>query len=55
MLIPEKFTEAGKRDAVKGFLKWMLADGQGYAEPLVYAKLPASVVTKEKKALDKIQ
>ncbi|HET6930565.1 MAG TPA: phosphate ABC transporter substrate-binding protein PstS, partial [Candidatus Acidoferrum sp.] len=28
LLIPQKFQDAGKRDAVKGFLKWMLSDGQ---------------------------
>jgi phosphate transport system substrate-binding protein len=55
LLIPEKFTDAGKRDALKNFLKWMLADGQNYAEALSYAKLPKEVVAKETKAIDKIQ
>jgi phosphate transport system substrate-binding protein len=55
LLIPEKFQDAAKRDAIKGFLKWMLTDGQGYAEPLSYAKLPKEVVEKEKKAIDNIQ
>src|ERR1700694_1517698 len=47
LLIPEKFSDAAKRDALKGFLKWALADGQNYAESLSYAKLPKGVVTKE--------
>lgn len=55
LLIPEKFSDSAKRDAIKGFLNWMLADGQNYTEPLSYAKLPTAVVVKEKKALDKIQ
>ncbi len=55
LLIPEKFSDATKRDAIKGFVKWMLADGQNYAEALSYAKLPKEVVTKELKAISKIQ
>jgi phosphate transport system substrate-binding protein len=55
LLIPQKFSDAAKRDAMKGFLKWMLADGQNYAENLSYAKLPKEVVAKELKAIDKIQ
>ena len=55
LLIPEKFSDAAKRDALKGFIKWMLADGQNYAENLSYAKLPKEVVAKELKAIEKIQ
>jgi phosphate transport system substrate-binding protein len=55
LLIPEKFSDGAKRDAIKGFLTWMLADGQNYAEQLSYAKLPTAVVAKEKKALAKVQ
>ena len=28
LLIPEKISDGTKRDAIKGFLKWMLTDGQ---------------------------
>src|SRR6266481_3246949 len=55
LLIPQKFTDASKRDAIKGFVTWMLADGQNYAENLSYAKLPKEVVAKELTALNKIQ
>jgi phosphate transport system substrate-binding protein len=55
LLIPQKFTDTAKRDAVKGFLKWMLSDGQNYAEGLTYAKLPKEVIEKEKKAINNIQ
>ena len=55
LLIPQKFSDASKRDAIKGFVTWMLADGQNYAENLSYAKLPKEVVAKELKAINKIQ
>ncbi len=45
LLIPAQIQDAQKRDIIKGFLKWMLTDGQGYCEALSYAKLPAPVVT----------
>jgi len=55
LLVPAKFSDAGKRDAIKGFVSWMLADGQNYAEALSYAKLPKEVVAKEKLALANVQ
>jgi phosphate transport system substrate-binding protein len=55
LLIPSKFSDGTKRDAIKGFVKWALTDGQNYAEPLSYAKLPKEVVAKETKALANIQ
>lgn len=55
LLIPSKINDAMKRDAIKRFLKWMMTDGQGYAEALSYAKLPKSVVAKELKQIPLIQ
>jgi phosphate transport system substrate-binding protein len=55
LLIPEKFKDAGKRDAMKKFLTWAITDGQGSAENLSYAKLPKEVVDKELKAINKVQ
>jgi phosphate transport system substrate-binding protein len=55
LLIPAKITEAAKRDALKGFLKWALTDGQNYAENLSYAKLPKEVIAKELKAINSLQ
>ncbi len=55
LLVPQKIQDAGKRDALKGFLKWMVSDGQNYAETLSYAKLPKEVIEKEKKAINNIQ
>jgi len=55
LLIPARFSDGAKRDAMKGFVKWGITDGQSYAEGLSYAKLPKEVVAKELKAIDKIQ
>ena len=55
LLIPQRVQDAGKRDAIKGFLKWMINDGQNSVEALSYAKLPKQVAEMEKKAIDKIQ
>jgi phosphate transport system substrate-binding protein len=55
LLIPAQISDATKRDAIKGFLKWMLTDGQGYNEGLAYARLPKPVVEKELKAISLIQ
>jgi phosphate transport system substrate-binding protein len=55
LLIPAQISDATKRDAIKGFLKWMLTDGQGYNEGLAYARLPKPVVEKEMKAIALIQ
>lgn len=55
LLIPATIQDAGKRDAITSFLKWMLADGQSYNESLSYARLPKEVVEKERKAINKVQ
>jgi phosphate transport system substrate-binding protein len=55
LLIPAQIPDAAKRDAIKGFLKWMLTEGQGYNEGLAYARLPKPVVEKELKAISLIQ
>jgi phosphate transport system substrate-binding protein len=55
LLIPATIPDATKRDTLKDFLKWMLADGQGYAEGLGYAPLPKEVVKAEEKAISKIK
>jgi len=55
LLIPSRISDPAKRDALKGFLSWMIADGQHYAEALSYARLPKEVVAKESQALAKIQ
>jgi phosphate transport system substrate-binding protein len=55
LLVPSKFSDGTKRDAMKGFIKWMLTEGQNQTEALSYAKLPKEVVAMEIKDVDKIQ
>lgn len=55
LLIPSKIPDDAKRDAIKGFLAWMLNDGQNLTEALAYAKLPKPVIAKEQKAISKVQ
>jgi phosphate transport system substrate-binding protein len=55
LLIPAKFSDDSKRNAIKDFLSWMLGPGQDYTEALSYARLPKEVVAKEKKALAEVQ
>lgn len=55
LLIPAQIPDAAKRDAIKGFLQWMLNDGQNYNEALTYAKLPKPVIEKELKTIAQVQ
>jgi phosphate transport system substrate-binding protein len=55
LLIPDKIGDATKREAIKGFLKWMLAAGQNDAAALSYAPLPKPVVAKELKQIAEIK
>jgi len=54
LLIPGTIPDATKKNTIKDFLKWMLTDGQGYAEGLGYAPLPKEVIKAEEKAISKI-
>lgn len=54
LLVPTQISDSAKRDAIKNFLHWMLAEGQSDAEPLAYAKLPADVTTKEDTTISEI-
>ncbi len=55
LLAPATMSNTAKETAIKGFLHWMLTDGQKDAEPLGYAPLPQSVVTIETGMIDQIQ
>jgi len=54
LLIPTTIADATKRQVIKGFLSWMLNDGQKETEPLSYARLPQEVVAKELKQISQI-
>jgi phosphate transport system substrate-binding protein len=51
LLIPAKIQDQAKKKAITDFLKWMLADGQGMTEALLFAQLPKPVIAKELKAI----
>ncbi len=55
LLVPAKFANAAKGTAVKGFIKWMLADGQKECAAMYYAPLPKEVVALELKQLALVQ
>jgi phosphate transport system substrate-binding protein len=55
LLIPSKIPDPAKRKAIRNFVSWMLTDGQKMSEALSYAPLPAAVVAKEVKVIDKLQ
>src|SRR5262245_24999991 len=47
LLIPEKIADPVKEKAIRGFLQWMLSDGQNMVEALSYARLPQEVIAME--------
>jgi phosphate transport system substrate-binding protein len=55
LLIPDKIGDATKREAIKAFLKWMLAAGQNDAAGMSYAPLPQPIVAKELKQIADIK
>jgi phosphate transport system substrate-binding protein len=55
MLIPTKFSDSKKAAAMKGFLAWMLTEGQKGASVLDYAPLPKEIVAREEKQIAMIQ
>jgi phosphate transport system substrate-binding protein len=55
LLIPSKFSDAKKAAAMKGFLQWMVTDGQKEVAALTYAPLPQEVVSKEEQQITEVQ
>ncbi|MGA7931670.1 MAG: phosphate ABC transporter substrate-binding protein PstS [Candidatus Sulfotelmatobacter sp.] len=53
ILVPEKM-ESTKQEAIKDFLRWMLNEGQTYAAPSGFARLPTAIVEPELKAIERI-
>ena len=54
LLVPEHIDDPRKRDAIQAFLRWVLTDGQKFADPLHYAQLPGDVAGRVLKAVDRI-
>ena len=55
LLLYENPSDKDKGRKMADFMRWALADGQGYAKELGYAPLPEAVVALELKALDRTQ
>jgi phosphate transport system substrate-binding protein len=55
LLVPARFADHDKGAAMKKFLEWMLADGQGFTTPLLYAPLPPKVVELAHQELARVQ
>ena len=54
-VVPAHIADGAKREAVAGFLRWMLGPGQRQAAALGYLALPKDVVSKEQDAIARIQ
>jgi phosphate transport system substrate-binding protein len=55
ILVRTSYPDAAKKDAVKGFVTYILNEGQTLAPEVDYAPLPAELKTKALAQLDKIQ
>jgi phosphate transport system substrate-binding protein len=55
LLVPEHIEDKAKRQAIIGFLRWVLTDGQRLAGPLHYAPLPGDVASQALRAVDRIR
>jgi phosphate transport system substrate-binding protein len=55
LLVPEHIEDRAKREAIVGFVRWVLSDGQKWAAPLHYAPLPGDVASRVQKAVDRIR
>lgn len=54
LLLRPKYSDPAKATLVKGYVKWLLTDGQAFAESVGFAKLPADLQTKALAQLDKV-
>lgn len=55
LLVPAQISDAGKKTAITGFLKWAITKGQDEVEGLDYSKLPKQVADKEEKQIAMIK
>jgi phosphate transport system substrate-binding protein len=54
LLLPERYAERSKADALKRFVIWALADGQAYSGDLGYIPLPGAVASLGKEAVARL-
>ena len=50
-----QYADPGKRDALKGFVNWALADGQQLSEAEGYIPLPDSVAALARAAVERVR
>jgi phosphate transport system substrate-binding protein len=55
LLVPAKIGNQQKKKVLTDFLRWMLTDGQKFAEPLAYVPLPKALVSREIAAISLIR
>jgi phosphate transport system substrate-binding protein len=55
LLISSRMADSQKKKVITEFLHWMLTDGQSFAEPLSYSRLPREVMEKETQAIARIE
>jgi phosphate transport system substrate-binding protein len=55
LVVPAHIADEGKRQAIAGFLKWMLGPGQTQAAALGYLALPRDLASREEATIAKIQ
>jgi phosphate transport system substrate-binding protein len=55
LLVPDQISDAAKKTALTGFLKWAITKGQDEVESLDFAKLPKQVAEKEAKQIAMIK
>lgn len=55
LLVRTKYDDSTKASNVKGYLKWLLTDGQQYAESVSFAKLPKDLQDKALAQIEKVQ
>ncbi len=55
LLVPEHIQDQAKRQAIAGFLRWVVGDGQKFANPLHYAPLPGDLASRVLKTVNRIQ
>jgi phosphate transport system substrate-binding protein len=55
LLVPSRWSDQSKKNAMARFLRWAITSGQNQVESLEYARLPQSVVAKEEKQIAAIK
>ena len=55
LVMPVHVSDAGKRAAISGFLKWMLGPGQAQSAALGYLALPKELAAREAAAIERMQ